>query len=167
MQEKHNGTISKGETGREVIPPPQKKHAISPMTCSESTLWFMKEIFFVFVGGGTGSTLRYLASMLWQHLSLHPRFQDTVMPWPTLVVNVIGCALISVFYNYSERLGLTYETRLLLTTGLCGGFTTFSTFSNEALTMMRSGQYALCFTYIIISVAAGLAATIIGKTAVG
>ena len=158
MQEKHNGTISKGETGRKVIPPPQKKHAISPMTCSESTLWFMKEIFFVFVGGGTGSTLRYLASMLWQHLSLHPRFQDTVMPWSTLVVNVIGCALISVFYNYSERLGLTYETRLLLTTGLCGGFTTFSTFSYEALALLRNGHTGTFVMYILLSVCLGLAA---------
>ena len=80
------------------------------------------------------------------------------MPWPTLVVNVIGCALISIFYNYSERLGLTYETRLLLTTGLCGGFTTFSTFSYEALALLRNGHTGTFVMYSLLSVCLGLAA---------
>lgn len=99
--------------------------------------------------------------MLWQHLSLHPRFHDTVMPWPTLAVNIIGCALISIFCNYSERLGLTYETRLLLTTGLCGGFTTFSTFSYEALALLRNGYAGTFIMYILLSVCLGLAAAAI------
>ena len=63
----------------------------------------MKELFFIFAGGGIGSVMRYMVSLLWMHLSLHPRFSQTVFPWPTLVVNVLGCLVISLIYQHSER----------------------------------------------------------------
>ena len=116
----------------------------------------MKELFFIFAGGGIGSVMRYMVSLLWMHLSLHPRFSQTVFPWPTLVVNVLGCLVISLIYQHSERWGLSPETRLLLTTGLCGGFTTFSTFSYEALTLIRSGYTCAFLAYIALSVVLGL-----------
>ncbi|MCM1079479.1 MAG: CrcB family protein [Bacteroidales bacterium] len=121
----------------------------------------MKELFFVFIGGGTGSVMRFIASMLWQHISLHPRFADTVMPWPTLIVNILGCFLISVFYKYSGQWGLTPETRLLLTTGLCGGFTTFSALSYEGMTLLREGYFGTYFLYITLSIVLGLLAAIL------
>lgn len=77
----------------------------------------MRELLCVFVGGGLGSALRFMVSMWWRHLSLHPRFESMLMPWPTLAVNVVGCLLIGLFYTYSDRWGLSPEVRLLLTTG--------------------------------------------------
>ena len=117
----------------------------------------MKQLLLIFIGGGTGSMLRYLIGR-W--------LSSAAFPWGTFAVNIIGCFLIGLFGSWIARHSLAPDLRLLLVVGLCGGFTTFSTFSNEALTMMRSGQYALCVTYITISVAAGLAATLIGKTVV-
>ena len=80
------------------------------------------------------------------------------LPWPTLAVNVAGCFLIALFYIVSGRWHLSAETRLLLTTGLCGGFTTFSTFSHEGLLLLRNGQYAAYAAYTGLSLLLGLAA---------
>lgn len=118
----------------------------------------MKELLFVFVGGGVGSVGRYTATLVWQHLSSHPRFASMVLPWPTLAVNVLGCFLISLTYQYSARWGLTPDQRLLLTTGLCGGLTTFSTFSYEGLTLLRSGHTLAYAAYLSLSLILGLAA---------
>lgn len=118
----------------------------------------MKELFYVFVGGGIGSVLRFMVSMLWQHLSLHPRFENIVFPWPTLCVNILGCMLISIFYRYSEEWGVSPEMRLLLTTGLCGGFTTFSTFSYEGINLLRQGYTSTYVLYLVLSIILGLCA---------
>lgn len=120
----------------------------------------MKELFFVFVGGGTGSLLRYSVSMLWKHLSLSPRFEGIIFPWPTFIVNILGCAMISLFYRYSEQWGLSPETRLMLTTGLCGGFTTFSTFSYEGITLLRQGYITTYIIYLMLSIVLGLLAAL-------
>lgn len=118
----------------------------------------MKEILYVFIGGGCGSVLRFMTSMLWQHIKLHPRFAETLLPWPTLIVNVVGCLLISLFYKYSEQWGLTPEMRLLLTTGFCGGLTTFSTFSYEGIALLREGYVGMYVIYFLLSILLGLAA---------
>lgn len=118
----------------------------------------MKTLFFVFVGGGTGSLLRFCISQLWKHMSLNPRYEGIIFPWPTFIVNILGCFLISLFYNYSDRWGLSPETRLMLTTGLCGGFTTFSTFSYEGFTLIKDGNYITYFLYLFGSIVLGLIA---------
>ena len=82
----------------------------------------VKEILAIFVGGGVGSLLRYLVQMV-----LHERIRPYDFPWATLSVNLVGSFLIGLFYAWSARWHLSVEVRLLLTTGLCGGFTTFST----------------------------------------
>lgn len=118
----------------------------------------MRELLFVFLGGGLGSSLRFIVSMFWKHMSLHPRYASMVFPWPTFVVNILGCLLIGLFYQYSERWGWSTDVRLLLTTGLCGGFTTFSTFSYESVSLMNSGYYGTCALYILLSIVFGLSA---------
>lgn len=116
------------------------------------------DLLFVFLGGGIGSVMRYAVSLLWQHLRLHPRFADVLLPWPTLVANVVGCALIGLFYAHSQRWGLSPEVRLMLTTGLCGGFTTFSTFSYEGLALLQQGHVGLYVLYLTLTLLLGLAA---------
>ena len=118
----------------------------------------MKELIYVFLGGGAGSVCRFFASMYWKHLALDPRFSDMHFPWPTFIVNVIGCLMISLFYQFSEKWGITPEMRLLLTTGFCGGFTTFSTFSYEGMTLIRSGFYSTYALYLLGSIFLGLIA---------
>ena len=121
----------------------------------------MKELIYVFIGGGTGSVLRFLISMLWSHLSLHPRYASIVFPWPTLIVNVLGCFLIGVLYQYAERWGWPIDVRLMLAVGLCGGFTTFSTFTYEGVALLNEGYYAMYMLYIVLSIVLGLLAVVI------
>ncbi len=126
----------------------------------------MKELLYVFIGGGTGSVLRFIVSMLWRHLSLHPRFEGVLFPWPTFVVNVLGCFLISLFYQCSERWGISPEMRLLLTTGFCGGFTTFSTFSYEGIGLLHEGHYCTYAMYLGLSIVFGLLAALVPLIAI-
>ncbi len=128
----------------------------------------MRELLCVFVGGGLGSALRFMVSMWWRHLSLHPRFEGNfsstesmLMPWPTLAVNVVGCLLIGLFYTYSDRWGLSPEVRLLLTTGFCGGLTTFSTFSWETVSLFQGGHYMMAIAYVLLSIVLGLVAVFV------
>lgn len=116
-----------------------------------------RTILLIFLGGGTGSLLRY-GIQVW----LRPHSMPAQFPWATLCVNIAGCFLIGLFYAWCARFNLSDETRLLLTTGLCGGFTTFSTFSYEGLGMLRQGCYATFFLYISVSLLAGIAAAFAG-----
>lgn len=117
----------------------------------------MKAFLFIFLGGGAGSILRYGVQ-----LALHERILPHHFPWATLAVNILGSFLIGLCYALSARLHLTTEVRLLLTTGLCGGFTTFSTFSNESLTLLRQGYYTEFTLYMTGSLLLGMAAVLLG-----
>ena len=77
-------------------------------------------------------------------------------------MNVVGSFLIGAFGALSARCGWSANVRLLLTVGLCGGFTTFSTFSNECLSFIRAGAYLPAAGYIAASVALSLAAVALG-----
>ena len=107
----------------------------------------------VFLGGGVGSVARYALA-----LALNGRGG----PFGTFAVNVGGCFLIGFLGACAARLEWSESTRLLLTVGLCGGFTTFSTFSNESLAFLRDGAYLSAALYILASLALGLAAVFIG-----
>ena len=119
----------------------------------------MKEILYIFIGGGTGSVLRYLAQ-----LKVNEQMNCTGSPfsWGTFMVNIIGSLLIGLFYSLSERWNLSMEIRLLLTVGLCGGFTTFSTFSNDGLNLLKGEFYGTFILYILLSIILGLLAVVAG-----
>lgn len=117
----------------------------------------MKALIYIFFGGGIGSVLRYGIQLL-----LKERIVPYHFPWETLTVNIVGSFLIGLFYALSARFNLSVETRLLLTTGLCGGFTTFSTFSNDSLQLFRNEFYGSFAIYVVVSITAGLLAVIAG-----
>ena len=119
----------------------------------------MKEIAYIFIGGGVGSVLRYLAQ-----ISINERMSGIGFPfsWGTFIVNIAGSLLIGLFYSISERWNLSMEMRLFLTTGLCGGFTTFSTFSNDGLSLMRGEFYGTFLLYALLSIGLGLVAVLAG-----
>lgn len=124
----------------------------------------MREFLFVFLGGGIGSVLRYAIGLIQVHLRLNPisTLGQTLFPWPTLTANLLGCLLIGLFYSLSARLEWSPELRLLLTTGLCGGFTTFSTFSNEGLQLLRAGHFGIFALYFALTLVLGLGAVALG-----
>lgn len=117
----------------------------------------MKTLLVLFLGGGTGSVLRYAVQQFVSRQS-----PDVLFPLGTFAVNLTGSFLIGLFYALSARLGFSAEMRLLLTTGLCGGFTTFSTFSNDGLQLLRQGNTALFVLYTLSSVLLGLLAVWMG-----
>lgn len=114
----------------------------------------IRSLLAVAIGGGIGSALRYAVSRIVQANAPGGTF-----PWATLTVNVAGCLLIGLFYGLAARGSLGGDTmKLMLATGLCGGFTTFSTFSNEGLMLMRGDNALMALLYVAASVVAGLAA---------
>ncbi len=117
----------------------------------------MKEIIYIFVGGGAGSVLRYLV----QH-ALNGRINYFSLMWGTFGVNIVGSLLIGLFYALSTRYSLSTEIRMFLTVGFCGGFTTFSTFSNEGLQLLKAELYGTFLFYALASVALGILAVIAG-----
>ncbi len=118
----------------------------------------LKQLLAVFIGGGVGSVLRYAVQIL-----LHERIVPYNFPWATFSVNVVGCFLIGLFYVLSAKFNLSAEVRLLLTAGLCGGFTTFSTFCNDNLLLLKQGDLIISIFYIIFSVVLGIVACFCGS----
>jgi CrcB protein len=116
----------------------------------------MRTLLIIGTGGFIGSIFRYLVSK-----SVQEKF-TTAFPFGTLSVNILGCFLIGVVLSWSERGGLNADWRMFLATGICGGFTTFSAFSNETLALMRDGQWIYAGVYIAFSIITGLAATFTG-----
>ena len=118
-------------------------------------------LLFVGAGGFLGSIARYLS----QQLVI--KYYGDIFPLGTLIVNIAGCLLIGVLYGFMDRGKLLYpETRLFLTTGFCGGFTTFSAFSIENIIMLNKGEYFYVLIYVALSVILGLGATYLGMMAV-
>jgi CrcB protein len=114
----------------------------------------LKELFWVGLGGGIGSILRYLTSKLasWKIGTVN-------FPLATFIVNIAGCFLIGLLIGLSlKNQVLSTNMKLLLITGFCGGFTTFSTFSSENLQMYEAGNYGTLAVYILGSIILGLLA---------
>ncbi len=117
----------------------------------------IKKILLIGTGGFVGSVARYLVSQL----NLYFHFLD--IPIGTLTVNVVGSFLIGFLTGISDKSTiLSADLRLLLMVGLCGGFTTFSTFSNENLMLMHTGQFLSILIYTGLSIILGFAAVYFG-----
>lgn len=109
---------------------------------------------FVFLGGGVGSVLRYWIGKEFNTTS------GAAFPTGTLLVNLTGSLLIGLFWGIAEKSNqLTSPIQLLLITGFCGGFTTFSAFSQESLLLLKAGNWYWGFGYILITIGAGLLLT--------
>lgn len=117
----------------------------------------MREFFIVGLGSFLGGSSRYAVSQAMKML-----FGSTT-PLGTLTVNVVGCFLIGLLSAFSaDSRWLSPSLRLILITGFCGGFTTFSTFMNENAAMLRGGDYALFGGYFCASLLLGFAALVGG-----
>jgi len=116
----------------------------------------MKIILAIGAGSFIGGISRYLISLLIQNRIF------TTFPFGTLSVNILGCFLIGIVFGFSDRGNMSQEWRLFLATGVLGGFTTFSAFSNETVGMMRDGQLWYASAYVLASVGLGLVATFLG-----
>jgi len=113
-----------------------------------------KNILMVGLGGGLGSIARFLCQKYIYAWYPHP------FPFGTFLVNIFGCFLIGVFYAISEKGNLlTPEWRLFLTTGICGGFTTFSSFAYENVSLLKNGDFLYFGLYTAGSVFLGIIAT--------
>ena len=116
----------------------------------------MRILLVIGAGSFIGGIMRYLLSQI-----IQSRFLST-FPFGTLGINILGCFLIGLIFGLSERGNITMEWRLFMATGILGGFTTFSAFSNESIAMLRDGQLWYAFVYITASVFIGLLATFTG-----
>jgi CrcB protein len=117
----------------------------------------IKTLLLVGAGGFLGSVSRFLASRLIQS-NLPSAF-----PFGTFFVNITGCLLIGLIYGFSDRSSLlTPGWKMFLAAGFCGGFTTFSTFANENLALLREGNFFHFAIYTGLSVFLGITATFFG-----
>ncbi len=103
----------------------------------------------VFAGGGFGSALRY-------GLGRWAVSAGREAIWATLLVNVVACALLGWLAAETQRTELSTSTRLLLATGFCGGLSTFSTFSLEAVALVQQGRTTSAILYVGASLLLGL-----------
>ncbi len=117
----------------------------------------LKQLLLIGAGGFIGSVARFLVSRL------NTRVDWFSIPIGTLTVNVVGSLLIGFLIGISEKSPiLTVELRMFLMVGLCGGFTTFSSFTGENLMMLRNGQIFPLLLYTGLSILLGFTAVYLG-----
>lgn len=118
----------------------------------------MIKVLLLITGGAIGTALRYGVSTWVQRSMLHS------FPFGILSVNVIGSFLIGFCWSISEVCNLSANTRIFIFTGLFGGFTTFSSFALDTMSLLKTGEYKLAFLNILASNLLGLLAVFLGLT---
>ncbi|WP_136479863.1 fluoride efflux transporter CrcB [Cognatitamlana onchidii] len=116
----------------------------------------MKQLILVFAGGGLGSVLRYIIGKVLNNA-------ETGIPYGTFLANILGSLFIGLILGFAAKNeALTQNHTLLLATGFCGGFTTFSTFAYENHVFLRSGDFLSFAVYTIASFIVGFLAVFLG-----
>jgi CrcB protein len=113
----------------------------------------MMQLLLIGIGGGAGSILRYICQRQWN---------DNNIPYGTLVVNIIGCFVIGLLAGFVSKNAISDSLKMLLMTGVCGGFTTFSAFTLEGNGLLQQGRFFYFIIYTALSVAGGLFVTFLG-----
>ena len=108
---------------------------------------------YVFLAGGLGSLLRYAIGIV---------LPSCFFPWTTAGINIIGSFAIGVLAGVGSKIGWNDNLQIALTIGFCGGFTTFSTFSKEALSLVTTGRWGAFILYVIGSIILGIGASAAG-----
>lgn len=115
---------------------------------------------YIALGSALGGVARYFVGGVVQ------RAAGGLFPWGTLLVNLTGSFLLGLLSRYAvDSAAVSAEVRVFLTIGLCGGYTTFSTFSYEAVRMLEDGQVGRSVGYMALSVALALGAMVLGLAA--
>ena len=115
----------------------------------------MRNLIYIFLGGGFGSVMRFLISNYTQKL-----WNINAFPVGTFVVNISGCFLIGILSAYFLK--VDNSLKYLLITGVCGGYTTFSTFSAENFSLWQNGHYSILILYALLSLIAGILMVFLG-----
>ena len=113
-------------------------------------------LIYVIVGSSVGGAARYLSQEFVQ------KHFPSFIPLSTLSVNIIGSFIIGIIYALSERSRISPEVRILIATGFCGGFTTFSSFAFENVKLMQDGEFLNVALYVVLSVVIGFVAVYLG-----
>jgi CrcB protein len=109
-------------------------------------------------GGFIGTVLRFLISRYYQVNAV------SSFPWGTFTVNIVGCFLIGLIFGVSDKTGwISPEMRIFLTVGICGGFTTFSSFSNDTYLLIEDKEWLFTALYTSLSFFLGLVAVYSGR----
>lgn len=116
----------------------------------------MKSLLLIGSGSFLGGISRYLLSVF-----IHTK-SATSFPIGTLGVNITGCFIIGLVFGLVQKHNLTDNWQLFLMTGILGGFTTFSSFSNETFLMLKNGLWANAILYVVLSILVGIILTIGG-----
>ena len=117
----------------------------------------MPSLVIVFLGGGLGSVVRYLLGRWVNTLHQHN------FPWGTLVVNIAACFVLGLLVGIADHKQLfSASSRLFWTVGFCGGFSTFSTFSHETLSLLQQGLTPYALAYVALSLILCVAVTFTG-----
>lgn len=116
----------------------------------------LKALLLVFIGGGLGSSLRYLITLL-------VRLTSTQFPYATLIANLMGCFLIGLLVGHLNRIGLLKESlHLLFVIGFCGGLTTFSSFTLDFFYLIKTSSFLLPLLYFIGNIVLGMLLLLLG-----
>ncbi|RYY88033.1 MAG: fluoride efflux transporter CrcB [Chitinophagaceae bacterium] len=116
----------------------------------------IRSLLWVGLGGAAGSMLRF---------GLQRWLNDNRFPWGTLGVNIAGCLAIGILWSFAARGQAGAQSRALLMSGFCGGFTTLSAFSHESNLLLQEGRSTAFFFYAAATMLGGLLATFVGYKA--
>jgi fluoride exporter len=116
----------------------------------------LKSLFIVFLGGGLGSIVRYFISTLFNSSD------KTIFPLGTFITNILSCVLVGLLAGLVSKNIIDERLRLLLMTGFCGGFSTFSTYILESNTLILQQNHTTFLAYVFGSIILGLFSCILG-----